>query len=81
MDKKITEYFEDLPLWAKIILLLFAGAFISPIYRIIRFLENKNIVTLVVGILGLVTGVGNFVLAVLDIISELTRGRITVFAN
>lgn len=81
MNKKITEYFEDLPLWAKVVLLLFLGGVISPIYRILKFLDSKNVVTLVVGILGLVTGVGNLILAVLDIISELTRGRITVFAD
>lgn len=81
MNKNITECFEDLPLWAKVVLLLFLGAVISPIYRIIKFLDSKNVVTLVVGILGLVTGVGNFILAVLDIISELTKGRITVFAD
>lgn len=81
MNKKITEYFEDLPLWAKVVLLLFLGGVISPIYRILKFLDSKNVVTLVVGILGLVTGVGNLILEVLDIISELTRGRITVFAD
>lgn len=81
MDNKITEMFESLPLVGKILLLVFLGTFISPLYRILRYVETKNTTTLIVGIVCLVTGCGNVVLMVIDIITELTKGRITVLAD
>lgn len=81
MENKITEMFENLPLWAKILLLVVAGTLISPIYRILRYLETKNTTTLIVGILCLVTVWGNAILAIIDIITEVTKGRITVLAD
>ena len=75
---QIIEMFENLPKIAKVVLLIFFGYLISPIYRILRYLETKNTLTLIVGIVCLVTGVGNVVLQVLDIITELTSNRITV---
>ena len=77
---QIIEMFENLPKIAKVVLLIFFGSLISPIYRILRYLETKNTLTLIVGIVCLVTGVGNVVLQVLDIITELTSNRITVLA-
>ena len=81
MENKITEMFENLPLWAKILLLVVAGTLISPIYRILRYLETKNTTTLIVGILCLVTVCGNAILAIIDINTEVTKGRITVLAD
>lgn len=81
MENKITEMFENLPVWAKILLLVVAGTLISPIYRILRYLETKNTTTLIVGILCLVTVCGNAILAIIDIITEVTKGRITVLAD
>lgn len=81
MENKITEMFENLPLWAKILLLVVAGTIISPVYRILRYLETKNTTTLIVGILCLVTVCGNAILAIIDIITEVTKGRITVLAD
>lgn len=77
---QIIEMFENLPKIAKVVLLIFFGYLISPIYRILRYLETKNTLTLIVGIVCLVTGVGNVVLQVLDIITELTSNRITILA-
>jgi hypothetical protein len=77
---QIIEMFENLPKIAKVILLIFFGYLISPIYRILRYLETKNTLTLIVGIVCLVTGVGNVVLRVLDVITELTNNRITILA-
>ena len=62
---KITEQYEALP----------------KIARILRYLETKNIVTLVVGILCLVTGVGNFIAWVVDLITEITQNKISVLAD
>jgi hypothetical protein len=80
MNKPITEMFEDLPQIVKILLQIFLGYIISGVYRILRFLETKNVVTLVVGILALVTGVGNFVAQIIDLITLITKNRITVLA-
>ena len=80
MNKPITEMFEDLPKIVKILLQIFLGYIISGVYRILRFLETKNIVTLVVGILVLVTGIGNAIAWVVDLVTEIFSNRITVLA-
>ncbi len=77
---KITEMYENLPKLVKILLQIFLGGVIGGVYRILRFLETKNIVTLVVGILVLVTGVGNLIVWVLDLVTEILHNRITVLA-
>lgn len=78
---KITEQYEALPKIAKILLQVFLGGLIGGIYRILRYLETKNIVTLVVGILCLVTGVGNFIAWAVDLITEITQNKISVLAD
>ena len=78
---KFTETYENLPKIAKILLQIFLGGVVGGIYRIVRFVETKNIVTLVVGILCLVTGVGNFAAWIIDLVTEITQNRITVLAD
>ena len=78
---KITEQYEALPKIAKILLQVFLGGLIGGIYRILRYSETKNIVTLVVGFLCLVTGVGNFIAWVVDLITEITQNKISVLAD
>ena len=80
-NNSLTASYESLPKIVKIILQIFLGSLIGGIYRIIRFLETKNIVTLVVGILVLVTGVGNFIAWVVDLITEITQDKICVLAD
>lgn len=81
MNKPITQMYEDLPKLVKILLQIILGGVIGGVYRILRFLETKNIVTLVVGILVLVTGVGNLIVWIVDLITEITNNRITVLAD
>ena len=78
---KLTETYESLPKIAKIIIQLLLGSVVGGIYRIVRFTETKNVVTLVVGLLVLFTGVGNFIAWVVDLITEITKNRITVLAD
>ena len=78
---KITEQYEALPKIAKILLQVFLGGLIGGIYRILRYLETKNIVTLVVGILCLVTGVGNFIAWDVALITEITQNKMSVLAD
>ena len=76
-----TAAYEALPKIAKILLQIFLGGVIGGIYRILRFLETKNVVTLVVGILVLVTGVGNLIAWVVDLVTEITQNKICVLAD
>ncbi|MBQ9468807.1 MAG: hypothetical protein IJU52_07365 [Clostridia bacterium] len=78
---KITEQYESLPKIVKLILQFFFGYVISGVYRIIRFVETKNVVTLIIGILCLVTGVGNFIAWIVDFFTELFSNRVTVLAD
>ena len=80
-NNSITASYESLPKIAKIILQIFFGALIGGIYRIIRFVETKNIVTLIVGIVGLITFIGNIILWILDLVTEITSNKITFFAD
>ena len=80
-NNSITAQYEALPKIAKILLQLFFGYFISGVYRIVRYFETKNIVTLIVGILVLFTGVGNFLAWLIDLITEITQNKITVLAD
>ncbi len=75
---KFTETYENLPKIAKILLQIFLGSLVSGVYRILRFVETKNIVTLVVGILCFV-GLG-FIFWIIDLVTEITKNRITVLA-
>ena len=76
-----TGAYEALPKIAKIIIQLLLGAVVGGIYRVVRFLETKNVVTLVVGILVLCTGVGNLIAWIVDLVTELTQNKICVLAD
>ena len=80
-NKSLTATYEELPKIAKIILQIFLGGLIGGIYRIIRYTETKNIVTLVVGILCLVTGIGNIIAWIVDLVTEITSNKISVLAD
>ena len=80
-NQSLTAQYEALPKIVKVIIQLLLGAVVGGIYRIIRFLETKNVVTLVVGILVLCTGIGNLVAWVVDLITEITSNRISVLAD
>ncbi|MBQ9115579.1 MAG: hypothetical protein IJY04_00995 [Clostridia bacterium] len=80
-NSSITAAYESLPKIAKIILQIFLGSLIGGIYRILRFVETKNVVTLVVGIFVLVTGVGNAIAWIVDLVTEIIQNKITVLAD
>lgn len=80
-SNSVTEAYESLPKLAKIVLQIFFGAFIGGIYRIIRYVETRNVVTLLVGILVLITFIGNIIAWIVDLVTEITVGRITVLAD
>ena len=80
-NNSITATYDALPKIVKILLQIFLGSLIGGIYRILRFLETQNVVTLVVGILALVTGVGNFIFWIIDLYTQITQGKISVLAD
>ncbi len=77
----VTEMYENLPKIAKILIQVFLGAVVSGLYRVLRFLETKNVVTLVVGIISLVSGGFFGIIWIVDLITEIVHNRITVLAN
>ena len=77
----ITEQYESLPQIGKIILQIFFGGIIGGVYRIIRYTETKNVLTLIVGIVFVATGLGNVISWIVDLISEVTKNRITFLAD
>ena len=78
---KLTETYESLPKIAKILIQIFLGAFVGGVYRIVRYTETKNVVTLVVGLLVLFTGVGNAIAWVVDLVTLVLNGKYTVFVD
>ena len=80
-SSSITKSYEDLPKIAKLLLQFFFGWIIGGVYRIIRFFETQNIVTLIAGLLCLFTGIGNFLAWVIDFVTELLSNKITVLAD
>ena len=81
MNKPITKMYDELPKIVKILLQIFLGYVVGGIYRIIRFTETKNLLTLIVGLVGLVTGFGNFIVWLIDLITVITKDKITFLAD
>ena len=79
-NNSFTASYEALPKIVKILLQVFLGALVGGIYRIVRYVETKNIVTLVAGVLCLVPPV-SFVAWVIDLVTEITQNKITVLAD
>lgn len=77
--KTLTAQFESLPKLLKILIFLFVGIATSGIYRIVRYLEKKNIVTLITGILCFF-GIG-FVMGIVDAVTEFLNNKVTVLAD
>ena len=78
-SNSITAQFEGLPKLVKILVLLVFGVVVSGIFRILRYLETKNLTTLVVGVLCF-TGIG-FVIGIIDAVTEILNDKISVFAD
>jgi len=74
-----TEIYEGLPRPLKLLLQFLLGAVISGIYRVFRYIETKKKITLIIGILCLLTGGLFGILWITDFITELFHGRVTVF--
>jgi uncharacterized membrane protein YjjB (DUF3815 family) len=76
----LTGTYEALPKIVKVLLQIFLGALIGGVYRIVRFFETGNTVTLIAGIAALLPGL-DFVAWIIDLVTEITSNRITVLAD
>lgn len=79
--KTVTKSYESLPKLVKVILQIFFGLLIGGIYRIVRFCEKGNVVTLIVGLLTLFTGIGNVIVWAVDLLTEIFSNKITFLAD
>ena len=75
----ITATYDNLPKWVKVLVQVFLGYIISALYRIFKFLETKNVITLVIGILCFF-GLG-FVAWVVDLVTTIANNKISVLAD
>ncbi len=80
-NNSLTKSYDELPFILRLIIQIIAGAVAGAIYRIVRYFETKNIVTLVVGILALVTGIGNLIAWIVDLVTLILNGKYTVFVD
>jgi hypothetical protein len=79
-SNSITASYEALPKIIKIIIQLLLGSIVGGVYRIIRFFETKNIITLIVGLLVTFTGIGNLIAWIVDIVTEICFNKICILA-
>lgn len=79
-SNSITATYEALPKIVKVLLQLFLGAIVGGIYRILRYVETKNVTTLVAGVLAIIPPI-SFVFWIVDLVTEITKNKITVLAD
>ena len=80
-NKSITKQFNEIPFLFRLILQLVFGLLVSGVYRIIRFTETGNTLTLVAGIVGLFTGIGNAIFWLVDLVTLIMNDKYTVLAD
>lgn len=75
----MNDKFDKWPKAARIVCLIpFWGWVCSGLYRIFAFVKSKDVLTLVLGILSLVTVVVGFIVSIIDIVTVIKSGRIHV---
>ena len=80
-NKAFTATYDELPLILRIIIQIIVGVIVGGIYRIVRYFETKNIVTLVVGLLVTFTFIGNIIAWIVDLVTLIMNGKYTVFVD
>ena len=83
MSKKtsLTKTYDELPLLLRIIVQIIGGVVVGGIYRIVRYTETKNIITLAVGLLVTFTGVGNILAWIIDLVTLVMNEKYTLFVD
>lgn len=83
MAKKscLTKEYDALPLWIRVLIQVIVGFVTGGIYRIVRYFETKNIVTLIVGLLVTFTVVGNFISWIIDLYTLIRDKKYSLFVD
>ena len=81
MAKKssLTKSYDGIALWIRVLLQVILGVVVGGVYRIVRFFETRNIVTLVVGIIATFTAVGNVIFWIVDLVTLIIAKKYTLF--
>jgi dolichyl-phosphate-mannose--protein O-mannosyl transferase len=80
-NNSLTKSYDDIPWLLRVIIQIIGGAVVGGVYRIVRYFETKNLMTLIAGLLATFTGVGNAIAWVVDLITLLINGRYTVLTD
>lgn len=80
-NHSLTSSYGALPWVLRLIIQIVFGVLVGGIYRIVRFVESKNIITLIAGIIALVTGIGNLIAWVVDLVTLIINGKYTVLVD
>ena len=77
----VCKAYDSLSFIVRFVIQLFLGAIVGGLYRIFKFFDTNNMVTLVVGLLVTFTAIGNVIIWIVDLVTTLMHGKITVFAD
>ncbi len=80
-NNSLTATYDALDLWIRVVIQILGGVIVGGIYRIVRFTETKNTMTLIVGLLVTFTFVGNIVAWLVDLVTLVMNGKYTVFVD
>ena len=83
MAKKtsLTKTYDSIPLIVRVLIQIFAGVIAGGIYRIVRYFETRNLVTLIVGLLVTFTGVGNVISWIIDLYTLIKDKKYSLFVD
>ena len=77
----VCKAYDSLSFIVRFVIQLIFGAIVGGLYRIFKFFDTNNMATLVVGLLVTFTGIGNLIIWIVDLVTTLMHGKITVFAD
>lgn len=79
--KTLTATYDALPMILRVIIQIIFGVVVGGIYRIVKYFESKNLITLIVGLVVTFTGIGNVIAWIVDLVTLILNGKYTVFAD
>jgi hypothetical protein len=80
-QKNLTQAYDELPMLLRLIIVVIGGALVGGIYRLVKWYEKRNTVTLVVGLVTTITGIGNLIIWVVDVVTTAMGRGIYVLAD
>ena len=80
-QKNLTQAYDELPMLLRLIIVIIGGALVGGIYRLVKWYEKRNTVTLVVGLVTTITGIGNLIIWVVDVVTTAMGRGIYVLAD